>query len=1013
MSNAVDRIKTTKVTEQMNNLDNYTMHRQPHVYSNQKNEIETTNIDKTICHDMSMELTTAIPFCISSYPGTSNTSCTTLTQKKQYSNPSNQSYLEGINMRSNTISSDLNNSIDLENKTMDFTTAVTHEDPFSQFILNKENINHLPYTEGNTADSFMEYTAPVERTKKFANQSMVLTECIPSKYMLKINTESAGKIYGSRDYIDELHQDKPNITLNYTEMEKTKIFCDTSIEMTNAVRSAIQTRDSEISHKRNETLGNMSMEMTTVISQAKSLIKTDDTIDKMNQSAKHENFNVAKNILTNKVNVDQTISERTEQTKCFQNMPMELTTLVSTHVTNNNPTDNIKLAHKKRNYLEYLEYCEETGIETTKEYLEATKIVEENKTKMFKDMSMEITTAIPLAASIVQGRIVQNFDNSVLQPILVEPVEQFTVTNDKDSRDNVNRTTRNNDQELDTESNITKLFKNVPMEMTTAIRQTTPTFQEDVSSSSKNYNEHEKLVERKDTDDVIEHQEITNTVTENIYDKMIVEPRKSILVGNTSMEQETGISESPFNLHSNRTYNIKIPRIYHNLSETIGKIAATVTEDNSKNDTPHMSISNQAINENRLLENESMDITHRIAISAEAPAKNVSTKTETCVDINQTKQLSKNTSPTKRTYVIIPKGCCTQVNESVANDTDIVMGCEEVCINKNDSDQGNISIYNSEPIHAGNSILSEKINAAEVINKDTSNISVIGDEMYMTDIENRPTCLISNDSYEEKNDSQFHELSSEKKELIYSEENDKRILPISTEENGITEALTNISSHIDVVEDPFVIWMNGINVYSERDDCIWNVRCLNEKIFALDFISSSLVVVMHFENVENKAINNFQRIKIISRLKDTADPILRLVHRIILDKIDPGSLIKTYCMPDDFFPLTEHISRDVVFAMDFMFEYKWLHNIAMIDIIDKRIQFTVWTKTVNTILNISIEINTLNSISFNNVEVECILGSIRVNDIKKLIVNAKKDHRYLSRCINDVKEYLAWMEDTG
>ena len=36
----------------------------------------------------------------------------------------------------------------------------------------------------------------------------------------------------------------------------------------------------------------------------------------------------------------------------------------------------------------------------------------------------------------------------------------------------------------------------------------------------------------------------------------------------------------------------------------------------------------------------------------------------------------------------------------------------------------------------------------------------------------------------------------------------------------------------------------------------------------------------------------------------------------------------------------------------------------------------------------------------------------RLNDIKQLIVNIKKDYKYLSRYIKDVKDYISLMEES-
>lgn len=87
------------------------------------------------------------------------------------------------------------------------------------------------------------------------------------------------------------------------------------------------------------------------------------------------------------------------------------------------------------------------------------------------------------------------------------------------------------------------------------------------------------------------------------------------------------------------------------------------------------------------------------------------------------------------------------------------------------------------------------------------------------------------------------------------------------------------------------------------------------------------------------------------------------------------------------------------------------------------------------ILRVTINIRPFDKIESQDISVHCLLGSVRSvdrfawqtliilllqphcfyreDDIKKLITNIKRDHKFLRRFMNDVREYIYLMEESS
>jgi hypothetical protein len=57
-----------------------------------------------------------------------------------------------------------------------------------------------------------------------------------------------------------------------------------------------------------------------------------------------------------------------------------------------------------------------------------------------------------------------------------------------------------------------------------------------------------------------------------------------------------------------------------------------------------------------------------------------------------------------------------------------------------------------------------------------------------------------------------------------------------------------------------------MNIISNRNDCIWSIRAISEKLIAVDFITKSFVVVIRLNEMEKSCTKDIQQLEIISRL---------------------------------------------------------------------------------------------------------------------------------------------------
>lgn len=65
---------------------------------------------------------------------------------------------------------------------------------------------------------------------------------------------------------------------------------------------------------------------------------------------------------------------------------------------------------------------------------------------------------------------------------------------------------------------------------------------------------------------------------------------------------------------------------------------------------------------------------------------------------------------------------------------------------------------------------------------------------------------------------------------------------------------------------------------------------------------------------------------------DNAGILIRIVHKLILEKLNAEILTKLYKTHHDILPMLNFISQDVKLAMDFMFDLRRLDDLNLMDI---------------------------------------------------------------------------------
>ncbi|CAK9801535.1 hypothetical protein ANTPLA_LOCUS2858 [Anthophora plagiata] len=222
--------------------------------------------------------------------------------------------------------------------------------------------------------------------------------------------------------------------------------------------------------------------------------------------------------------------------------------------------------------------------------------------------------------------------------------------------------------------------------------------------------------------------------------------------------------------------------------------------------------------------------------------------------------------------------------------------------------------------------------------------------------------------------------------------------------------------NIPIEVDSFSSLMNKLRVCAKSDDIIWEVyhENIERNVFVIGFISCSLLVIIYVRDLCDVTSDWYiKEVKLTSRLAEHAGELLGIIHRVILEKLDGKKLLDLYGTGGDILPMLDHITKEVKLAMDFMFEVKRLNDINLMEITRESVSFVSRTKRMDIILKITMYIKPFDRIEPEDISVHCILGSVKEEDVKMLIKNIKRDHKFLRRYMNDVRDYIYLMEECG
>ncbi|XP_071578323.1 uncharacterized protein [Temnothorax nylanderi] len=255
-------------------------------------------------------------------------------------------------------------------------------------------------------------------------------------------------------------------------------------------------------------------------------------------------------------------------------------------------------------------------------------------------------------------------------------------------------------------------------------------------------------------------------------------------------------------------------------------------------------------------------------------------------------------------------------------------------------------------------------------------------------------------------------LNDEVKQQCMEQKNECAIKKLVTAQYNTIEDVENGSL---TEQNPFLTLSQKLETHAVREDCIWNVyyKNIDRKMIVFGFMSNSLLIATFLSYDFNDSEENLiKEIKIISRVSDDSGILIRIVHKLILEKINAEILTKLYKTHQDILPMLNFISQDVKLAMDFMFDLRRLDDLNLMEITYDEISFVSRSKRMDIILRVTIKVKQFDKLTSNDISLHCLLGGIKETDIKNLIKNVKRDHKFLRRYMNDVKDYIDIIEET-
>ncbi|XP_025269972.1 uncharacterized protein LOC105256364 isoform X2 [Camponotus floridanus] len=497
-----------------------------------------------------------------------------------------------------------------------------------------------------------------------------------------------------------------------------------------------------------------------------------------------------------------------------------------------------------------------------------------------------------------------------------------------------------------------------------------------------NYTEPFRLNFEDNLNDISEYSLLRKTVENSVEELQTIEPPSFISLDNDKEE----------NSFPDALCKDKLQMATSKIDETINNICNSSNQlviNNITQATSRNSVAKDNESCTTLRENESINIENQMEDDC---SKNIANETEYNQEVD--------CQVLGRTIIY-----GNLINESKHCEINVENLEENISIQNNKCKETKIDNYES-PIIKGSEIIAEEEYIWERINDNLRNKK----KQQYSDVQK---LLIEQCTDPQKAEVIGNQLNSEeycKENLI----NDAVRVTGQNEENTEEQCAGAIEESL-AEQDPFTSLSQELETYGERDDCIWNVyhENIDRKMIVFGFISNSLLVAMFLSYDFNCSEENLiKRIKIVSRISNDSGLFTKIVHKLILEKLDAELLMDRYKTREDILPMLEYVSQNVKLAMDFMFELKRLDDINLMEINCDQISFVSRSKKMDIIVKVIIKVKRFDELTSSDVNVHCLLGTIKETDVKGLIKNIKKDHMFLRKYMNDVKDYVDIIEMT-
>ncbi|XP_014607093.1 PREDICTED: uncharacterized protein LOC106788403 [Polistes canadensis] len=225
----------------------------------------------------------------------------------------------------------------------------------------------------------------------------------------------------------------------------------------------------------------------------------------------------------------------------------------------------------------------------------------------------------------------------------------------------------------------------------------------------------------------------------------------------------------------------------------------------------------------------------------------------------------------------------------------------------------------------------------------------------------------------------------------------------------------NTRENSSLQEDKFSLLISKLKNHMLSDDCIWNLyyENIDKQMIVVGFISTSLLIIIKTQNEVNTDTCRIKDVNVISRLENDENLLLSIAHKLLKEKINLEYIRQSYIYEEDIIPLLNHISEDVKFILDFIFDLQKLDDTNLMEISTESITFILRSKCMEIILKITMDIKLFDKINSSHIKIVSILGTVIEEEIQELLLNVKRDYKFLRRYMSDIKDYIDIIEQVN